>query len=316
MKRLLNIGLLLVLGVIIASCSNETAKYTPTNDDISWELKSFNAWATSDEAPYTLTIQRGVAKNDISVALAIFSYTIEGVDDKGNPKKVANNFFKLPVSAVQFAAGEYSKTINVEYSYSDLQPGTDYFFDIEFNEEYSGPGCNHILNCNAKMQLEYEDYAGIKYSARWYEYPSGTAQNFPTSSFVDEFNTVTVTLQRAKGTKNYYKIANLFYDRELEFKMDAGAIVIDKYSGYNDKVYYVGSDYVTFRTTIALGALQMQFYPYRITITASSVDADGVTILPSASGTNYFAFNGWFYLDGKNWPSQYNCYHWLDIVDL
>ena len=307
----------LVLGVIFASCSNETAKYTPTNEDISWELKSYSGLATSDETPYTFNIQRGVANKEANVAIAIFSYTIEKeVDSEGNlvDKKVGNNLFTLPVSAISFAAGEYKKSIDVAYSYASLEPGVDYYFDIEFSDEYAGPGCNNVVTGNVKVKLEYEDYASIVYSSRWFTYPAGVAQNFD-ESFVPEFNTVNVTLQRAKGTNNYYKLENLFYDRALEFKMEDGSIVIDKYSGYNDKVYSVSSSYVVFRTTISEGTLQMQFYPYRITISASAVDADGVTILPG-TGNNYFTFNGWFYLNGSNWPSQYNCYHWLDIVAL
>lgn len=241
MKKILNISLLLVLGVIIASCSNKTAMYTPTNEDVSFEVPTFGALATDEETPFTLKIQRGVAKEELNVPLTFTSYTIEE-DAEGNKVKVNNTIFALNPQAITFAAGEYTKTLSISYTYAEMEPGVDYYFDIQFNNSIAGPAGFSELLGTVKMKLNYVDYLACDpwfYSARMGGY--NHARLF-------EDLTMDVTLQKAVGTDNYYKLrawkdpddpdnpdADLF---ALEFQYDADEdeLIISSYPGYNDNL--------------------------------------------------------------------------------
>ena len=246
MKKILNISLLLVLGVIIAACSNKTAMYHPTNDDVSFEAGEFGALATDDETPFTFKLQRGVAKQELSVPLTFTSYTKEK-DAEGNEVKVPNNVFNLITPSVTFAAGEYTKTFSVGYSYAAMEPGVDYFFEVHFNNEVAGPAGYSDLVGTVKMKLNYVDYL---ISGSYY-YASKIGGWGIGKRIMDCLTANDVTLQRAAGTDNYYRLRGWkdpqnsgdpdkdLFALEFQYDSDNQIVIVATYPGYNDKASIV-----------------------------------------------------------------------------
>lgn len=318
MKKILNISLLLVLGVIIASCSNKTAIYHPTNEDVSFEVSSFGALATDEEQPYILKIQRGVAKQELNVPLTFSSYTIEE-DAEGNKVIVNNNIFTLNPGAVTFAAGEYTKTLAVSYTYADMEPGVDYYFHIQFNSDVAGPAGYNELTGAVKMKLNYVDYL----SADPWLYGSRIGGYVHARLF--ECLQMDVTLQRAAGTDNYYKLrawkdpadpdnpdADLF---ALEFQYDASEdeMIITSYPGYNDGLSTTSiSGYPCWYYTFAYSGITYRGYPIKDYCYVDKTSGQAGQLV---SGDE-IDLMGWYWKTGGYYAGGYTIYDFYVLEDL
>ena len=220
--KLIKYGFGLLLSVLLVSCASKWPYYTVTNEDVSWESEGVGFGMDEAETPVVVTLQRGVANEALEVPITL-------VDEYG--------VYSISTSKVSFAAGEYQKDIIVSYDYSALVPGTEYIFQLKFNENLAGPGSFSTYEGNGKMLLQYEDYTIGWYSGRWQVNAAATAFEWIDGPIIDDLDDDTWILQRAKGTTAYYKM--ILYDKcaELEFKNPGdGSWVFDKYAGYNDFV--------------------------------------------------------------------------------
>ena len=220
--KLIKYGFGILLSVLLVSCASKWPTYTVTNEDVSWESEGVGFGMDEAETPVIVTLQRGVATEALEVPI-----TLE--DEHG--------VYTLSTSKVSFAAGEYQKTITVNYDYSSLVPGTEYIFLLKFNENMAGHGCFSTFEGNGKMLLQYEDYMTGWYSGRWQVNAAATAFEWVDGPLVDDLDSDEWMLQRAKGTTAYYKM--ILYDEcaEFEFKNPGdGTMAFDKYPGYNDFV--------------------------------------------------------------------------------
>lgn len=313
MKRILNIGLLLIAVAFIASCSNKYTIYHPSGEDVSFNSDAVLGLANADQTPITVSIYRGLANSSISIPLSFKSYTIEEQtvynpeteQDETVEVEVPNTCFALQTAQVALDVNEFSKDLQVTYDYSQLVPGVDYYFEISFDENIAGPAGFNTVVGNIKMKLEYEDYKNCSYDESAYVNLDKMAFDYITGPLVTEMADIPVVLQRAKGTTDYYKLI-CFGDMELEFQTVGGKLVIVKYDGYNDRVATLNATYVIFSVTIGADTYNFSYYPSRITV---STTTDGKEIPTGA----YFTFNGWIRKNGTYWPNSYNTYHWINV---
>lgn len=185
-KRILSFVAAFALVFTISSCNQDLMEtiYTPENNDVTFALSSSSFQL--DGNPLAVTIQRGVAKEDLSVNLTL--------DDP-------NGVYTLSETTVSFAAGEYSKQVSLSYSVSDLQPVKDYAFTISFNAaDKAAAGFNEFKG-SAKMPLEYEEAGSVLIKG-----------NYITAGIQHK-------LYIAKYTNNYYMIENVL-DSGLDFEFN------------------------------------------------------------------------------------------------
>ena len=289
--KLIKYGFGLLLSVLlVTSCATKFPEYKVVNEDVSWESDGTTYSLSADETPITITIQRGVATEPVSVPFTL-------TDDYG--------VYTPSATKVDFAAGEYSKTITLSYNYSDLTPGTEYKFTLSFNDQLAGAGCFSEFAGNGMMALEYEDYLDGYYAIT---YAYGPFRVLREGAFVEELDDTPIKLQLAKGTTEYYKLIFLNKQVELEFKAvceDEGNIEVKKYTGYNTGLraltggefafYYNGSD----------GQYYFDFAPGYSDLENDS----GYLSTPVISAGDQLWLYSWMQLNGSWINSAYAYYH-------
>lgn len=194
-KKILNIALAVIAGIAFAACGrNSLDVYTPTNEDVSFELSSASLKVSGDDI--TVTLVRGVADNALSVPVRIND---------------ASGIFKLNTSSAEFDAGSYKTTVKIVYDMASVKPGNAYKVDLTFDDKLAGPGCNVKYQATIMPVLTYKNCGEITWNY-------GLAFN----NFVRVPQTY--VLQKADYTKNYYKILNAFgggVDLEFNIYYDA-----------------------------------------------------------------------------------------------
>ncbi len=181
MKKIINIALTLIAAFALASCGrNDVNVYTPTNEDVSFEIASENLQVNGDEI--TVTLVRGVAQNALSVPVSI-------TDPSG--------IFTLSKSTADFQAGSYKSTVSIAYDMTEVKPGNAYRITLNFDAKLAGPGCNKTYSAVVMPVLTYEEVG----TAVWYT-------GISMANFIRQPQSY--KLYKAKFTKNYYKIENIF----------------------------------------------------------------------------------------------------------
>lgn len=198
-NKILNIALAVIAGIALVACSsNDPASFTPTNEDVSFELTGQNIQVSGDDISVTLV--RGVAKNALSVPVTITD---------------ATGIFTLAQSSANFEAGSYKTTVNVTYDMGQVQPGNAYRVTLSFDEKLAGPGCNKTFTAVIMPVLTYEEVG----TAIW-------SNGITMANFVQQQQAY--KLYKAQYTKNYYKIENIFGGGvDMEF-----SVVYDDEEGY------------------------------------------------------------------------------------
>lgn len=199
MKKILNIALTLIAAFALASCGrNDVNVYTPTNEDVSFEIASQNLQVSGDEI--TVTLVRGVAQNALSVPVSI-------TDPSG--------IFTLAKSTADFQAGSYKSTVSIAYDMSEVKPGNAYRISLSFDEKLAGPGCTKTYSAVVMPVLTYEEVG----TAIW-------SNGITMANFIRQPQNY--KLYKAQYTKNYYKIENIFGGGvDMEF-----SVVYDDEEGY------------------------------------------------------------------------------------
>ena len=281
----------LVLSVLfVASCASKWPYYTVTNDDVTWEMEGNTYSLNADQTPIVVKIQRGVATEAASVPLTL-------VDDHG--------IYTLSTSKVDFAAGEYVKTVTLTYEYGGLVPGTEYTFTLKFPDSQAGAGCYNEFAGNGMMQLEYEDYKAVEYEVFWYVDLNAMAFTNRVGSIDEACDATDVKLMRAKNTKNYYKFCvwgtggNF---TELEFKNNGDETMsVAKYAGYNEDVT------VNTSTNRAVYTANVSGSVYSFTTRIANCGIYGSGNVEIQSGDE-IEMEGWIQKDGSYYPNSYNTY--------
>ncbi|MBR5074957.1 MAG: hypothetical protein IKX26_06980 [Bacteroidales bacterium] len=281
----------LVLSVLlVTSCASKWPYYTVTNDDVTWELEGNTYSLNAEETPIVITIQRGVATEAASVPL-----TLEDT----------HGIYTLTPSKVDFAAGEYVKTVTLTYQYAGLTPGTEYTFNLKFPDSQAGAGCYNEFAGNGMMQLEYEDYKDVEYEVFWFVNASATAFTYRIGSIDEACDVTEVKLMRAKSTKNYYKFCvwgtggNF---TELEFKNNGDeSITVSKYAGYNENITLNTS------TNRAVYTATVAGHTYSFTTRIANCGVYGSGNVEIQTGDE-IEMEGWVQKDGAYYPNSYNTY--------
>lgn len=292
--KIFKYGLGLLLSVmLISSCESKWPYFTPTNEDVTWELSEKTYSLQANETPIEITIQRGVAKDALAVPITLTD---------------PHNVYNVSTNVVNFAAGEYKKTITITYSYAALEPGIEYTFDLSFSNAMAGPACVSTMKGNGMMQLEYEDYTTLSPYAFYYVNATATAWDVRPGSLNDDWDACTFIVQKAKGTTSYYKLVLMEPSEtdpscEVEFKANGDeSITIDKYAGYNE-----------WATGWTASTRRLNYYAYvggsafYFTLRADNCSAD------MTKGAGYVEFEGWLQKDGGYWPNSYNTYRDYDV---
>lgn len=288
--KLLKYGFGLLLSVLLVSCASKWPTYTVTNEDVSWESAGVGFGMDAAETPVVVTLQRGVANEALEVPITL-------VDENG--------VYSISTSKLSFAAGEYQKTITVSYDYTALVPGTEYIFQLKFNENMAGAGSFSTFEGNGKMLLEYDDYKTGWYSGRWEVDLSIMAFAWVDGPLVDDLDSDEWILQRA-GTTPYYKM--VLYDElaELEFKNPGdGSWVFDKYGGYNDFVTKWSGGQADW-TFVHKGTT----YLFQTRQSRSEISCSGEDLV----GGDYIELEGWTAKNGSWLGGGYNMYVDYDVL--
>ena len=291
--KLIKYGFGILLSVLLVSCASKWPEYTVTNEDVSWESSGTTYGLSADETPITITIQRGIATEAVSVPFT-FNDT-EGV-------------YTVSASKVDFAVGEYSKTITLSYDYSTLTPGTEYTFTLAFDKSLAGDGSFYEFNGNGMMALQYEDYLTGTYP---YTYAYGGGLHiWRMGAFLEELDGTEVKLELAKGTDNYYRVT-CFNGMTLEFKsMGDGTIDVAKYTGYNESIsqMYSGGEFAIYHK---IGGVQYIFDcmgPYSFW----EDDSGDLTRVKIQAGDRFFLY-AWTAQGGSWMNGGYALYHVLQF---
>lgn len=175
-KKLLSVVTAFVLVFAMSSCNQDlmNTTFTPDNNDVTFSTPS--AKYTLNGEPLVVTLQRGVAKEAISVKLTL-----------NDPAGV----YTLSSSSVSFAADEYVKEVTLSYETSKLKPVTDYAFTLSFDAKDKAAGGYNSFSASALMPLNYQE--------------KGVAQmvgNYLGNGFAHK-------LYIAEHTQNYYMIENV-----------------------------------------------------------------------------------------------------------
>jgi len=198
-KRILSFVAAFALVFTISSCNQDLMEtiYTPENNDVTFAISSSSY--KLDGNPLAVTIQRGVAKEDLSVNLTL--------DDP-------NGVYTLSETTVNFAAGEYTKQVSLSYSVSDLKPVVNYNFVISFNAADKAAAGYNEFKGSAQMPLTYKDWGTIvAYKGTLFQF-FGADQR-------------TYNIQLAEFTNNYFKIVDFMGGGvDLEFNIDNGSLNI------------------------------------------------------------------------------------------
>lgn len=245
--KLIKYGFGLVLSVLlVTSCATKFPDYKVVNEDVSWESSGQVYSLAPTEEPIVIKIQRGVADQAISVPFTL-------TDPEG--------VFTPSATKVDFAVGEYTKTISLAYSYSSLVPGTEYNFNLAFADNLAGDGCFSEFDGMGMMALEYEDYLDADY---YYTYAYGPGRIYRMGPFLESLDGTPVSIKKAKGTNNYYKLTFLDGQVSIEFKAvceEDGNISISKYSGYNDNLNAIAGGEYTFNYNNSDGVYLFEMQP-------------------------------------------------------
>lgn len=297
--KLIKYGFGLLLSVLLFSCGSNKwwEDYKLTNEDVTWESAGETFSLNTQETPIVISIQRGVATEALSVPITL-------VDE--------HNVYTINTSKVDFAAGEYVKSITLTYKYADLVPGTEYIFTLKLPESLAGAGCFYKYAGNGMMALEYEDYKEMEYELFYSVNTTSMSWNIRAGSLNEDFDATTVKLMRAKGTNCYYKVC-LYGDEngftEFEFKNNGdGSITFAKYAGYNENVKVDSQGRACLTKELAIGdtydftVRQDYWYNYGAAETG-----------PEIMSGDEFEIYSWIKKNGSSWPNSYNTYQILYV---
>ncbi|MBQ8646216.1 MAG: hypothetical protein IJ476_07605 [Bacteroidales bacterium] len=201
-KALVSFVAAFALVFTISSCNQDLMEtiYTPQNNDVTFTLPS--ASFSLEGQALNVTLQRGVAKEDLSVNLTL-----------NDPLGV----YTLSTNTVTFAAGEYEKTVSLTYDVTNLKPVTNYAFTISFNAADKALAGFNEFKGSAQMPLEYEEVGTVNMRDN-----KGYVTSYPHKLYL------------AKYTDNYYMIEDVAGSGlNFEFNIVDGNINITapKFSG-------------------------------------------------------------------------------------
>ncbi|MBQ5802659.1 MAG: hypothetical protein IIW25_00330 [Bacteroidales bacterium] len=201
-KALMSFVAAFALVFTISSCNQDLMEttYTPQNNDVTFAAPS--ATYSLEGQKLDVTLQRGVAKEDLSVNLTL-----------NDPLGV----YTLSTNTVTFAAGEYEKTVSLTYDLNNLKPVIDYAFTISFNAADKAIAGYNEFKGSAQMPLEYEEVGTVNMKDN-----KGYVTGYPHKLYL------------AKYTDNYYMIEDVAGSGlNFEFNIVDGNINITapKFSG-------------------------------------------------------------------------------------
>lgn len=289
MKKILNIALTLIAAFALASCGrNDVNVYTPTNEDVSFELTGQNIQVSGDDISVTLV--RGVAKNALSVPVTITD---------------ATGIFTLAQSSANFEAGSYKTTVNVTYDMGQVQPGNAYRVTLSFDEKLAGPGCNKTFTAVIMPVLTYEEVG----TAIW-------SNGITMANFVQQQQAY--KLYKAQYTKNYYKIENIFGggvdmefsviydDEEGYYTLDITSPALTASGWFSGKTHF-------FPTMAQAGGTQIFFqtFPGYTEVYDLDESENAQSMLVTGSEIDYFMFESY---NGDNSYLQTSSGYWLSEI--
>lgn len=214
-KKILSFVAAFVLVFSMSSCNQDLmeATYTPDNNNVTFEMSS--ASFDLEGQPIVIKINRGVAKEAVSIPLSL-------TDPTGT--------FTINKNSADFAAGEYTTEVSLSYNVDDLKPIVNYPFTLSFNEADMAISGTCKLSANCQMPLVYQDWGEVSaYAGSFFSYVPAEKRTW--------------TIQLADYTNNYFKIKGFFGGSDdLEFNIQNGSGVIT-YPGVS---YYNAADVLNY----------------------------------------------------------------------
>ncbi len=225
-NKILSFVAAFVLVFSMSSCNQDLMEtyYTPDNNDVTFADPS--AKYTLDGEPLVVTVQRGVAKEALTVNLTL-------TDSYG--------VYTLSTDKVSFAAGEYKKDVTLSYDVNSLKPVTDYAFALSFNAKDKAPAGYNEFKGSAQMPLEYEEQGKVQVTGNY------IAPGFEHKLYI------------AKYTNNYYMVENVLGSGlNFEFNIVGGNVNITApaFTGISGLI----ATGLKFPTTIDIGVGPVTFW--------------------------------------------------------
>ena len=198
MKLVSAVSALVVL-FSLSSCSQEMMEttYTPDNYNVTFETSSAT-YALEGQA-LVVTINRGVAKEAISVPLTLTD---------------PNGVYSMDKRTADFAEGEYTTQVKLSYNVSDLKPVVNYAFTLSFDDAYKAVSGTNKITGSCQMPLVYRDWGKVSaYKGSFFSYVPAEKRTWD--------------IQLADYTNNYFKIKGFFGgETDLEFNIQNGQGVV------------------------------------------------------------------------------------------
>ena len=273
-----------------ARISGVEALFDPS---LTWEVETINCGFTYDNKPIAVNIDRRVADNALVVPITLND---------------ASGLFSLSDTEVSFGAGEYHKTIYVNYDYSQLAGVTIYSFSLSFDEGLCGPRCIDTVVCSGYKTLEYEDYREGYYEGYYQVNASITAYEWIPGPLIENLDSEIWILQRAKGTSNYYKM--IIWDglAEIEFWNNGdGSFGFTKIPGYNDGINRWDTSKRRFYWSVTKNG---DNYSFQTRASESELYVTGTDFVPGDGIELY----GWVSKNGIWLGQNYNMYLEFQII--
>ncbi len=193
---------MILLGMIfsLGACANTEMenRFVPDNNSVTFESSVVPKSVLINDTELKVKIVRGIANEAIDVPIEFTTET--------------NGVFGLSSSFVSFAKGEFETDVILTCASSTLVPGTQYSFNLSFDEaDKAFTGVNDV-EVRVMLQLEYSEVGTV-------EFKTGSF-----SSLIAEGKDV-YKLYLADNTTQFYKIEGFYGSSvDFEFKLDEGML--------------------------------------------------------------------------------------------
>ena len=231
MKLVSAVSALVVL-FSLSSCSQDMMEVTYTPDNYNVTFESSSATYALEGQALVVTINRGVAKEAISVPLTLTD---------------PNGVYSMDKRTADFAEGEYTTQVKLSYNVSDLKPVVNYAFTLSFDDAYKAVSGTNKITGSCQMPLVYRDWGKVSaYKGSFFSYVPAEKRTWD--------------IQLADYTNNYFKIKGFFGgETDLEFNIQNGQGVVTVYLDRDPANFLFGG--LNEEGTLQLNSL-MQFDVY------------------------------------------------------
>jgi hypothetical protein len=248
MKRLKYLFLLALTAISFASCDTDAKMIEldavgPIDASFSSTILS-RGLKNTENNKFSVLVYRGNASSDAQVPVTITD---------------ASGLFTLATSNVSFTKGSYQATVDVNYTYTSLDPTKTYSITLNLDKNSLSPSAQGTMTCKVKMVLDWEVVGKGMYK----------------SKFLDDYyghpiEPYTVTLYKAKGLSDFYRLKDCYAtDSPIDFRVKSD-FTIDAAGFGTQSTGFVDSDYGLISATGISGSVSGKVYTFNLKFTVSA----------------------------------------------